>query len=218
MNKKYLKELDPFISFVYTKKYNTTLELVKDNKELPFLKKLGFRNKAVVSEFVNLAMLSWAFGYKREEIELIKTIEEVKNPVLKFLIKLLNKEDGKIFIEKTIGRKCNPFKDFIAIYTFTVLAKAIVAKNFENDFSLKELREDIINKLIGTDEEKEVIDSFFVNDLKEEDLKQAMQFIKNNNIESLLSLIKSYFNCELTKDVFTEQDIKVLLNAFDFTK
>jgi hypothetical protein len=210
--KQYIKKLEPVISNIEIK--NTGKYIVNDTS-LPFLEKLGvIKEKAKTFEFINLQMLAWGFGIEKENEEYIRI--KSKSKFRRVLSKIFKNKELEIEYKK---QKCSLFKDLVVIYIFTTLIKAIIDNNFENVVDFDELKkETVFNKLfIGSDEEKKQIDEVFRKTVKA-DFNKAISFVKNNQLDDLVNLIKNYFECNRTKETFTKDDVKRLLNAFDFTK
>jgi len=208
--KQYIEKLEPIIS---NNKMEDTNKYIVNNEMLPFLRKLRIgKAQAQTFEFINLSMLAWAFGSKREKKECIKM--KTKSKFKQFLSKLLKNKKLEIEFKEHF---CSLFKDLVVVYTFTILVKAIIDNNFL-DIDFNELKEKaILNNIIGTDEEKIQIDNVF-NKITKEDFNKAIFFVKENKLDELVDLIKKYFECSETKEVFTKEDVKKLLNAFDFTR
>jgi len=210
--KQYIEKLEPVISNI---KGENTDKYIVNNTSLPFLKKIGIEKlKAQTFEFINLSMLAWGFGMERENKEYLAI--ETKNKFKKFLSNLLKDEELKIEYEEY---KCSLFKDLIIVYIFTTLIKAVIDNNFENVVDFNELKKEAVldRFYIGTDQEKKLIDEVF-RKVTKEDFDNAISFVKDNKLDNLVNLIKKYFECNKTKEAFTKEDVKRLLNAFDFTK
>ena len=188
------------------------------NLQLPFFEILRGKdeelnrrmfNKNYLYQFKNLPFFCWAFGNAVFNVDFKEVVGLREKKGLSKVFSVIFGDEEYEYIHK----KRNIFKDVIKLYLLTIIPKVIVDRNLK--FNYEELKEIIINNLIGDEKEKIKIDEV-VEELNEEVFKKAIEYVKEKNYEKLTNLIKENFEAGITKQSLTTTDIFLILNAYSY--